>query len=80
MIKTLTSGVDGVDMDIPSAMEGVLFRNTFTKIVWVLLQPFFYAFRPLFLLPKPVTGLEILNWIVQVPACDQKGCCLGVAS
>merc|ERR1719259_1068777 len=59
-------GVDGVDMDIPSEMEGVLFRNTFTKIIWVLLQPFFYAFRPLFLLPKPVTALEIVNWIVQI--------------
>jgi len=59
-------GVDGVDMDVPSAMEGFLFRNTFTKIIWVLLQPFFYAFRPLFLLPKPVTGLEIVNWIVQI--------------
>merc|ERR1712227_317244 len=43
-----------------------IFRNAFTKIIWVLLQPFFYAFRPLFLLPKPVTGLEIINWIVQV--------------
>ena len=53
-------------MDIPSAMEGVLFRNTFTKIIWVLLQPFFYAFRPLFLMPKPVIGLEIVNWVVQV--------------
>jgi len=59
-------GVDGIDMDIPSAMEGVLFRNTFTKIIWVLLQPFFYAFRPLFLMPKPVIGLEIVNWVVQI--------------
>jgi len=59
-------GVDGVDMDIPSVMEGVLFRNTFTKVIWVILQPFFYAFRPLFLQPKPITGLEIINWVVQV--------------
>merc|ERR1719193_756457 len=39
-------GVDGIDMDIPSAAEGVLFRNTFTKVIWVLLQPFFLRFSP----------------------------------
>merc|ERR1712168_789553 len=61
-------GVDGIDMDIPSDMEGVLFRNTFTKIIWVLLQPFFYAFRPLFLMPKPVIGLEIVNWSFRSPS------------
>lgn len=59
-------GVDGIDMDIPSTVEGYLFTNTFTKTIWVILQPFFYAFRPLFLLPKPATFLEIVNWVVQV--------------
>lgn len=59
-------GVDGVDMDIPSRLEGVLFCNTFTKTIWVILQPFFYALRPLFLLPKPMSILELVNWVVQV--------------
>merc|ERR1719383_620774 len=53
-------GVDGVDMDIPSAMEGVLFRNTFTKIIWVLLQPFFLRFS---------------SFVPSTQACDWLGDC-----
>lgn len=59
-------GDERLDMDIPSDLEGKLFFNTFTKFIWVLLQPFFYAFRPLFLQPKPVTPLEVINFIVQI--------------
>eukprot|EP00252_Welwitschia_mirabilis_P018006 TRINITY_DN40150_c0_g1_i1.p1 TRINITY_DN40150_c0_g1~~TRINITY_DN40150_c0_g1_i1.p1 ORF type:complete len:326 (-),score=46.94 TRINITY_DN40150_c0_g1_i1:182-1159(-) len=59
-------GVDGIDMDIPSHAEGHLVRNTFSKIVWVLLQLFFYAFRPLFLNPKPPGLWEASNFIVQL--------------
>ncbi|XP_019647335.1 PREDICTED: LOW QUALITY PROTEIN: sphingolipid delta(4)-desaturase DES1-like [Branchiostoma belcheri] len=59
-------GNEEMDMDLPSKMEGVLFHTTFTKCIWLLLQPFFYAFRPLFLRPKPVTGLEIINTAVQI--------------
>ena len=54
------------DMDIPSKMEGMLFHNTFTKFLWILLQPFFYSLRPLFLNPMPVSQLEVLNAIVQI--------------
>ncbi|XP_066276044.1 sphingolipid delta(4)-desaturase DES1-like [Branchiostoma lanceolatum] len=58
-------GNEGIDMDLPSKMEGVLFHNTFTKCIWVFLQPFFYGLRPPLLRPKPVTGLDIINIIVQ---------------
>ncbi|KAL0305758.1 UNVERIFIED_CONTAM: Sphingolipid delta(4)-desaturase DES1-like [Sesamum radiatum] len=46
-------GVDGVDMDVPSLAEAKLVRNVVTKSIWVVLQLFFYALRPLFLKPKP---------------------------
>lgn len=53
------------DVDIPSDFECKYFYNTFTKVVWVLLQPFFYGLRPLLLRPKPLQGLELANIIIQ---------------
>lgn len=58
-------GDDEFDVDIPSRIEAKLFTSTGTKFLWVLLQPFFYAVRPLALRPKPITGLEVLNFTVQ---------------
>lgn len=58
-------GDDELDVDIPSRLEAKLFRRTFTKFLWVLLQPLFYALRPLFLRPKPLTHLEVINFSVQ---------------
>ncbi|XP_047956956.1 sphingolipid delta(4)-desaturase DES1-like [Salvia hispanica] len=58
-------GVDGVDMDIPSRAEAFLVRNAFTKSIWVIMQLFFYALRPLFLKPKPPGLWEFVNLIVQ---------------
>lgn len=59
-------GVDGIDMDIPSYTEGHVVSNTFCKILWVLLQLFFYAFRPLVLNPKPPGLWEASNFLVQL--------------
>jgi len=54
------------DMDIPSNLECWLFRRTGTKFLWVILQPLFYAFRPVLIRPLPITWLEIINIVVQV--------------
>ena len=59
-------GNEDLDVDIPTKLEGKLFYNSSTKVLWVILQPFFYAIRPLFIRPKSLTGLEILNATVQV--------------
>ena len=58
-------GDDELDVDIPARLEAKLFCTTFTKFIWVLLQPFFYALRPLFMRPKPVTRLELINFAFQ---------------
>lgn len=58
-------GDDELDVDIPSRFEGRFFGHTATKFLWVLLQPVFYAVRPLFLRPKPLTVLELYNFTVQ---------------
>ncbi|KAL6492682.1 hypothetical protein OROGR_033174 [Orobanche gracilis] len=59
-------GVDGVDMDVPSLTEAKLVRNVVSKSIWVIIQLFFYAFRPLFLKPKPPGLWEFVNLIIQV--------------
>jgi len=61
-------GDDELDMDIPSRLEGRLFYNTFTKLLWVILQPFFYTLRPVLMRPKPITCLEVINFTIQVAA------------
>ncbi|KAF8702797.1 hypothetical protein HU200_032628 [Digitaria exilis] len=59
-------GVDGIDMDIPSQAEAHAVKNAISKSVWVVLQLFFYALRPLFLKPKPPGLWEFTNLAIQV--------------
>ncbi|XP_043779825.1 sphingolipid delta(4)-desaturase DES1 [Cervus elaphus] len=59
-------GGDGIDVDIPTDFEGWFFCTTFRKFIWVILQPLFYAFRPLFINPKPISYLEIINTVIQI--------------
>ena len=59
-------GVDLIDTDIPTKWEGIFFRNTPLKILWLFLQPLFYTLRPSFTRPKLPTKLEILNYVIQL--------------
>ncbi|XP_048386498.2 sphingolipid delta(4)-desaturase DES1 [Stegostoma tigrinum] len=59
-------GGDGIDVDIPTEFEGWFFCTRIRKLFWVILQPLFYAIRPLCINPKPITYLEITNLIVQL--------------
>ncbi|KAI4877083.1 hypothetical protein NFI96_023167 [Prochilodus magdalenae] len=58
-------GGDGVDVDIPTNFEGWFFCTRFRKFVWIILQPLFYAIRPLCINPKPISQLEVANVVVQ---------------
>lgn len=59
-------GGDGLDVDIPSRLEGWLFCTPARKLLWLALQPFFYSLRPLCIHPKAVTRMEVLNTLVQL--------------
>ncbi|XP_013793634.2 sphingolipid delta(4)-desaturase DES1-like, partial [Limulus polyphemus] len=59
-------GDEILDTDIPSRLEARLFCTTFTKCIWVVLQPFFYALRPFFKYPKSPTLLEVINTVFQL--------------
>jgi sphingolipid delta-4 desaturase len=54
------------DQDIPTYLEAWLFQRTFTKMIWLVLNPFFYALRPVFVYPKPITRWEITNFVIQI--------------
>lgn len=59
-------GGDGLDVDIPTDFEGWFFCTPARKLLWLVLQPFFYSLRPLYVNPKAVTRMEILNALVQL--------------
>lgn len=59
-------GVDVIDVDVPTDAEGKIFNTTWKKIIWVILQPAFYALRPLFVNPKPMSGMEVLNLVTTI--------------
>jgi sphingolipid delta-4 desaturase len=54
-------GVDNVDVDIPTDWEGEFFNTRLRKVLWVILQPAFYAVRPLVMAPKPVCLKSVVN-------------------
>ncbi|CAK8672569.1 unnamed protein product [Clavelina lepadiformis] len=59
-------GGDKLDTDLPTKFEGMFFRNSFLKIIWLFLNPLFYVLRPLAVNPKPMTVLEFHNAIIQI--------------
>ena len=58
-------GDEELDVDLPTQFEARMFFNTATKFVWVVLQPFFYSLRPMFVNPKNPLPLEIINMVIQ---------------
>jgi sphingolipid delta-4 desaturase len=57
----LFQGVDGVDTDVPSMSEVRVFTNSLAKVLWLILQPVFYAFRPLIIKPKKPDAWAMAN-------------------
>lgn len=58
-------GEEMQDVDIPTRLEAFLFRHPLTKIIWLFFHPIIHAIRPFYKSPKPLTGWEIINTIVQ---------------
>jgi sphingolipid delta-4 desaturase len=59
-------GEEVLDTDVPTAREGHIFTTTPSKILWVLMQPLFYAFRPLLTAPKKPGVWEATNAVAQI--------------
>jgi sphingolipid delta-4 desaturase len=54
-----------VDVDLPTEAEGLLFVNSFLKVIWVFLQPAFYALRPSLVNPKAPQAWELVNYCTE---------------
>ena len=73
-------GVDGIDVDLPTNLEGNFFHTTLRKFFFVAFQMAFYALRPFFVNPKPKSTMELIN-IVYIIAVDALiAYCWGVSS
>jgi sphingolipid delta-4 desaturase len=48
-------GEEGIDTDIPTEFEARLFTGRIGRMIWVFLQPFFYAIRPMIIKPRAPT-------------------------
>lgn len=59
-------GVEGVDTDLPTALEARLLRSPIAKLVWLAGQGLAYGLRPLFVHPKRPDAWEIANFGVQL--------------
>nr|AID66658.1 desaturase [Agrotis segetum] len=59
-------GNEVIDTDLPTLLEAKLFDTTGGKFLWLILQPFFYSFRPLIVRPKPPTPMELINLVIQL--------------
>jgi sphingolipid delta-4 desaturase len=64
MILFRFQGDEIYDTDVPTRLEVFLFSSCIGKFIFLLIMPFLYSFRPLFILPKPIHLLEIVNFIL----------------
>lgn len=55
-----------IDTDLPTRVEALLFSSQIGKLIFVVLQPLFYTIRPIIVLPKKVSMLEVVNWVIQM--------------
>lgn len=58
-------GVSGVDMDVATDLEArVIGHGIIGKTFFIIFQVLFYAFRPIFVRPKPQSTWELINQAV----------------
>jgi sphingolipid delta-4 desaturase len=58
-------GTDGIDTDLPTQIEGVLFRTIPGKLFFCTFQILFYALRPMMVRLQTFTFWHAVNWSVQ---------------
>ncbi|KAI9054033.1 hypothetical protein LZ554_001206 [Drepanopeziza brunnea f. sp. 'monogermtubi'] len=59
-------GVDGLDTDLPTALEAVFLDSILGKAFFCTFQILFYAIRPVFVYAVPFTTIHILNIAAQL--------------
>ena len=59
-------GVDGLDTDLPTALEAVFLDSLLGKAFFCTFQIFFYALRPMMVYKLPFTSLHAFNLVVEL--------------
>ena len=59
-------GVEGLDVDLPTALEAMFLDSVLGKAFFATFQIFFYALRPMMIYSLPFSWIHLLNIIVQV--------------
>jgi len=59
-------GVDGLDTDLPTALEAVFLDSVLGKAFFCTFQILFYAFRPMMVYKMPLTKIHALNIAAQL--------------
>ncbi|KAK5138262.1 hypothetical protein LTR08_003323 [Meristemomyces frigidus] len=59
-------GVDGLDTDLPTAMEAWFLDSVGGKAFFATFQILFYALRPMMVYQLPLTGIHAFNIVAQV--------------
>ena len=59
-------GVDGLDTDLPTALEAFFLDSLLGKAFFCTFQILFYAIRPMMVYQLPLTRIHLLNIITQV--------------
>jgi sphingolipid 4-desaturase/C4-monooxygenase len=59
-------GHDGIDTDVPTRFEGVLFTNVLSKTIFCINQILFYALRPMMVRQQIFTSWYAANWAFQL--------------
>lgn len=59
-------GVDGLDTDLPTAIEAVVFDSILGKAFFCTFQIFFYAIRPMCVFQVTFTWVHLANLVVQL--------------
>ena len=49
------------DTDVPTRLEVLLFSSRIGKVIFLIIMPLLYSFRPMFIFPKPIHILELVN-------------------
>ncbi|MGB0521694.1 MAG: fatty acid desaturase [Flammeovirgaceae bacterium] len=59
-------GVEGIDTDIPTEQEALIFRGRFGKFIWIINQIIFYGIRPALVKPLKLTKWQLINILAQL--------------
>jgi sphingolipid delta-4 desaturase len=56
----------GLDTDLPSNIERIIFKGKLGKFIWIILQGFFYSIRPNIIKPLEITKIQLLSYILNI--------------